>query len=295
MSSKLNIKNYVVYGDNTEKLSPAFVHLQQMSVTSQLHQWNIKPHRHSNLLQIYIITKGEFTFISEEKRFKFDKPYIIIIPENVIHGLKQSKDIEGTVLSISYPLLEELLTYYPKGLNDFEQLHLIECGKNNDKQTYESIVKMIQVIDNEQIKNNIGKDTMIRSILSQLLINILRLGQNKQNQIASNAKNSLNHRHFKAFQDLIKQQNKVLNNVKEYARELNMTDIHLNRISKTISGKTALQVIQEYKILEAKRYLKYSSFTVAEIAHILNFREPSYFSRFFKKMTDLTPKDFRNQ
>lgn len=258
-SDKLDVKNYVVYGDNTETLSPAFVHLQQMSITGQLHQWNIKPHRHANLLQIYIIINGKFSFLSEKNTVTADKPSIITIPENVVHGLKQGKDIEGIVLSISYPLLEELLHYYPKGLNDFEQLGFIQSDDNNDENLFQEIISLAQSIDNEQEKNILGKEIVIRSILSQLLINILRLAEHQQQKRLTNNENSSNHRHFKTFQKLIKQQDKVLNSVKEYASELNMTDVHLNRISKAVSGKTALQVIQEYKILDAKRYLKYSS------------------------------------
>jgi AraC family transcriptional regulator, transcriptional activator of pobA len=50
-----------------------------------------------------------------------------------------------------------------------------------------------------------------------------------------------------------------------------------------------------YVLLEAKRLLRYSDLPVTEIAYRLNFEDPSYFSRFFKKYTGFSPSEFREQ
>jgi len=48
-------------------------------------------------------------------------------------------------------------------------------------------------------------------------------------------------------------------------------------------------------LLEAKRELVYTSMTISQISDQLGFSEPAYFSRFFKRMTGQSPKDFRQQ
>ena len=53
------------------------------------------------------------------------------------------------------------------------------------------------------------------------------------------------------------------------------------------------KLIHERLLLEAKRLLRYSDLPVADIADQLNFEDPSYFSRFFKKHTGFSPSEFR--
>ena len=81
--------------------------------------------------------------------------------------------------------------------------------------------------------------------------------------------------------------------VKEYADMLNVTPNHLNDTVKSVSGKTAGSLIQEMTLLEAKVLLHQTSITIAEIAFHLNFQEPSYFGRFFKKQTGITSFQYR--
>lgn len=58
-------------------------------------------------------------------------------------------------------------------------------------------------------------------------------------------------------------------------------------------GSTPLQIINERIVLEAKRMLRYLPLRVKEISRDLGFEDPSYFNKFFKKITGMTPVDFR--
>ena len=60
------------------------------------------------------------------------------------------------------------------------------------------------------------------------------------------------------------------------------------------SRSTPLKLINERIILEAKRYLLYSSLKVKEISYLLGFEDPSYFVKFFKRNTGSLPIEFRN-
>jgi len=78
----------------------------------------------------------------------------------------------------------------------------------------------------------------------------------------------------------------------EYAALMNITERHLNRITKTCLNKTPTELIADRVILEAKRMLIHSTHTVAEVAAELGYFDTSYFCRLFKKKTKLTPKQF---
>lgn len=288
----MKIQNYVVYGETEEMLSPAFVHCHQMEVTGKSHNWHIKPHIHSNLFQIFLMENGKTFFIGEHVRVELNKPSILTMPENTLHEFRQEKGARGTVISISYALMEELLEHYPRGLTDMEKMQLFQ--QSDDQTVFDQIFALGRAIDDELKKDRIGKTVNIRSLLGLVLIRILRLKQEKfPAQLPST--HDLNYIHFKAFQNNIKQTNSSRKQIREYALELQMTPVHLNRICQSVAGKSALQVVRDYVILEAKRHLSYSSYSIAEIAHLLDFKEPNYFSRFFKKATGMSPKDFRKK
>jgi AraC family transcriptional activator of pobA len=56
-----------------------------------------------------------------------------------------------------------------------------------------------------------------------------------------------------------------------------------------------MRLIRERLLLEAKRLLVYTSMKVSEIAYALNFEDPAYFSRFFRRLVDRAPGDFREE
>lgn len=80
-----------------------------------------------------------------------------------------------------------------------------------------------------------------------------------------------------------------------YARGLGVTPNHLNDVVKETSGRTAGEHIRARRLLDAKRLLLYSKLTVSEIGYHLGFKDPSYFSRFFRRYEETTPVDFRER
>lgn len=79
-----------------------------------------------------------------------------------------------------------------------------------------------------------------------------------------------------------------------YAQALHVTPNHLNDIVKQHTGQTASDLINEARLLEAKRMLRHTQESVKEIAWYLHFNEVTYFNRFFKQHTGQTPVTFRN-
>jgi len=84
-----------------------------------------------------------------------------------------------------------------------------------------------------------------------------------------------------------------LPSVSYFANKLNLSTNYFSDLIKHHIGKTALEVIHEKIILEAKRELRNSFKTISEIGYDLGFEYPTYFARLFKKHTGLTPSQFR--
>ncbi|PWG81814.1 helix-turn-helix domain-containing protein [Pararcticibacter amylolyticus] len=79
-----------------------------------------------------------------------------------------------------------------------------------------------------------------------------------------------------------------------YAERMNLTTYQLNTLSKRALGKSGSELITEYILLEAKRYLLGTTNQVSQISLHLGYEDISYFIRFFKKHTGYSPEAFRN-
>lgn len=80
-----------------------------------------------------------------------------------------------------------------------------------------------------------------------------------------------------------------------YVKNLNISARKLNQICESITNKKIKYLIQDRIILEIRKELHLGKKTVKEIAYDLGFAEPSYLTRFTKKHTGLTPREFPKQ
>ncbi len=80
-----------------------------------------------------------------------------------------------------------------------------------------------------------------------------------------------------------------------YADRLCITPKYLSKIIKESSGRSVPEWINELLILDAKSMLRHSDLTIKEISSALNFPNQSFFFRFFKNHTGVTPTQFRNE
>jgi YesN/AraC family two-component response regulator len=80
----------------------------------------------------------------------------------------------------------------------------------------------------------------------------------------------------------------------ELADKLNMATYNLSKLIKQNSGKTFKDLVQEKRIDEAKKILKYKNKSVEQVANYVGYDNISYFYRLFKKHTGFTPNRYRN-
>lgn len=96
-------------------------------------------------------------------------------------------------------------------------------------------------------------------------------------------------RFLKEVQLHYKEERKVL----YYAEKLHLSPGYLSTIIKNFSGKTAAEWIDDYVILEARALLKSTHFTIQQISDSLNFPSQSFFGKYFRRVTGLSPKEYR--
>jgi len=135
------------------------------------------------------------------------------------------------------------------------------------------------------------KREVVRHLLISLLYEIDALYQHQSSDFTGklSRKEELNRR----FHDLLFKHYKKERSVKFYADALFVSPKYLTEVIKEVTGKPAGGIIDETIILEAKVLLKMPEYSVMQVCQMLNFSDQSFFGKFFKRATGLSPSEYR--
>jgi AraC family transcriptional activator of pobA len=139
--------------------------------------------------------------------------------------------------------------------------------------------------------DNIQED-MLRMLLKRLIIIATRLAKQQFLPVQDLPDQKLDI--IRQFNLLVENHYKKEHSVKFYAEQVNRSPKTLSNLFALYNNKSPLAIIQERIIIEAKRLLLYTDRSAKEIAYELGFEDAAYFSSFFKKNTEVSPSDFRN-
>lgn len=98
---------------------------------------------------------------------------------------------------------------------------------------------------------------------------------------------------FDSFLKLVARHHTVHRDISFYAGEMCVSTKYLSKLVKKATGRTAADWIDSYVITEAKNMLRYSDMSIKEIIEALHFSDQSSFTKFFRKRTGQTPRQYR--
>ncbi len=292
-STFLNYKG--LYGESINPSIVDFIHSEPLETRSKLFNWEIEDHVHSDLFQIFLIKTGGGILIAGSKKLDLVPTDLILIPPHNVHGFHFAEETTGYVLTIADEYMEALIkelpwspisghdTIFDEHIQVYSFLHLFN--------EFNHLHTIIQWVHDELIDARLQKKQALQSYFQLLLIGLYR-SKARQQHIAP-LENQRMLQYFHTFQLQIRQSILKPKSITQYASGLNITTVHLNRICRTLVAKSALVVVQELVIRECKKYLLNTSYTIAEISYLFNFTDPTYFTRVFKRLTGVTPREFR--
>lgn len=262
-----------------------YVRSESIRDRSGLFNWQIHPHVHTNVFQIFFITSGYVNVKMTEGTVHLPAPGIIVIPPGNVHGLTYDPEVTGHVLTLDHVYLADILQPIIHVYNTFNTL---TCLTAID----ESIISLVRQIDAEIF--NSGEDRLfaLQSLIGLLFVQLNRLNAEARFQTGMSG---LNEKYFHSFQKSYTSSQPFSKPIPEFAKELGISTVHLNRVCKTVAGKSASLLLQEHAVSAAKKLLAHTTYSVSEIAYQLNFADPGYFARLFKKLTGKTPVEYRRE
>ena len=97
------------------------------------------------------------------------------------------------------------------------------------------------------------------------------------------------------FFELLFDRSQVLDSVSGYAARLHISPSYLNKLVRTQTRHSAMDWVEISRVNWAKSLLKDSDLSIGEVSVAIGVDDPSYFTRFFRKSTGMTPSGFRKQ
>lgn len=251
------------------------------------------PHRHDDFYEILFLTQGEGIHTIDFQNYPVKPNTIFFLSPGQIHELYLSEDVKGYIFLFTssfyhfnktdpYKLFE--LPFFYNLNQETPPLYL---ENETEKQVISELFKNA-IYENQQ--NLTDSEEAIRALLDLILIQCKRIYPLSKIEEKANKGKIL----VKRFKQLIEEKSQENLSVKDYASLLAITPNYLSETVKSVTGRTSTDLINDRMIMEIKRFLTHTDLGISEIAYQLNFSDQSYFSKYFKKLTNQSPLEFRN-
>ena len=226
---------------------------------------------------------------------------MVITPGNIVRIT--SPDLEQALSNASFTFIAVSVDYISNASLDFnslfsEALALLQnpCIKITDSELlllsdYINLVYKITGTTSKYVRESVSE--IMSSVFYQFASYVDDYLRDENSRTGALPENSRSRRMFESFMKLVKDNHHAERMVGFYADKLCVTPKYLSKVVKDVSGRSAPDWIDGFVIMSAKSMLKYSDMTVKEIANELNFPNQSFFSKFFKSQTGLTPNEYR--
>jgi AraC family transcriptional activator of pobA len=286
------VPRYVLYGEAeygapARAADPDFLHIEKLSARSALYGWEIAPHCHPGLVQLFWVATGGGEARLDHDRTSFVGPALIVVPPPLVHGFSWEPQSEGLVLTMA----AEFVGGLAHGMGDSVG-HALDTGRvltlTDEQAATHEIGVVLHGIEHELRYGLPGMAAAVAARLQLLMVAIVRM---VPPQLAASPGGDI----WQRFRDSVEARFRKHHSVTDIAASIAITRGRLDAICRRHAGRTAQQVVHDRLILEAQRSLLFTGLTVAEIAYDLGFADPAYFSRFFAREAGEAPGEYRRR
>lgn len=248
----------------------------------------LKSSRESELSLLWFAADGN-EFVVDSVTYHPKKNEIICLTE--FHQVEIVKLSQARLLKFNRPfycVLDHDSEVGCKGILYYgaDQLPIVKPD-TPDLEILETVWKMLCI---EMVSKDNLQLEMLQMMLKRMLILCTRIFKS---QLNFNQLDRGNTDLIRDFNFLVEKNFLEKYKVSDYAPLMNKTAKSLSNAFKKLGGKTPLEIIQNRRILEARRLLRHSDKSISEVGYELGFNDVQTFSRFFKNKMNISPKDFK--
>ena len=253
-----------------------------------------EPLRFRNLVIVFC-ESGELTFELNYTSYTLrENGFLIITPLDILTFERSSADYASTVLVLPSeafsPILKDINLLNFKYIKHTPVVYLQNEYLTLYKQVLSTLWHIKELVAEEEF------DKIASLQISSLAV----VQQDYYNKYVAPKDNGFEYiprkkELFRNFIHELLESHQVSREVLFYANELGVSSGYLNEICNEVSGHSAKAIIDSAVTARLKYELSYTSKSVQELAEEYNFPSQSYFTRYYKRMTGLTPSEFRKE
>ena len=244
---------------------------------------------------IVICTEGIAQFDYDGQQIRLHKDDLFLyMSHSVVTNFMSSSDFNCRQIWFSRGELWNINKYGEVSLSDLPYLkrHPIMHLTEDDVKLLDDYFQLLcrRMRDSSPVLYS----NIVRSLVSTMMLEILSMmrRQEPENTVTTGV-----HRQRLAneFMRLVEQSDGRIRKVDDIANQLNITPKYLSTLLKETMNRRPSEMIHFYTLKAIEHRLRYTDMTMQEIANDLNFANASFFGKYFKEHTGMTPLDFRKK
>lgn len=280
-----------LYGETWSSQVLDRMHWESIPARSRLHGWHIRPHRHSDLLQLMYVQRGPAHLEIDDATQRVDAPTLVLLPPLSVHGFRFHRRVQGHVLTLSAQVMAEFCNQWPALGRGLAQPACLEASGEAGMLDH-----LFDTVAGEYQGRRPARAEMLQALVAQLLVWTARACQSRVDApMQDTTPHARGARHLQAYLSLVDAHFREHWPLQRYAQQVGVSSGHLNALCRRLAGATALQLQQRRLLLEAQRSLTYTTLDVQQVAAMLGFSDAAYFSRWFSRSAGCAPSAFRSR
>ncbi len=244
---------------------------------------------------IAFCVKGHITVNINGQLHRLQKDYCAILPPNsILRKVVDNGSYTMKIAAISSAFMEEFLAPSRETWHTMSYLYHNPIHPIKQRESYKMFLykELLLTLTKEQphIYSKQTRRYHLAGMLCEMMANLNKM-------VPEEKRKDINHNRAivitRSFLELVNADDGSHRSVCYYADQLCYSPKYLSFIIKTVTGKTPLQIINEHAIKQIKFKLRYTDISMKELADLFDFPNPSFFGKFVKMHTNMSPLQYR--
>lgn len=261
------------------------LHYESVAVRGNEMNWTIPAHHHEGLHQFQFLQKGGVQGTIDGREFKAAGPVMLMLAPGSVHAFTYTRHAVGHQVTVPTATLERLLGGSNLVSGALDQSFVIEKPTGAAE-----LAVLLTQLAREFSGASHGRVHVLQAMATLVAVRFVReRGVRFEREQRPGVRDTL----VRRFGALVEQHFASPQPLDFYAGQLGVTPDHLSRSCRLVARKSALQMLHDRRMLEARRLLAYTPMPVVDVAVQTGFEDPAYFSRSFRREVGHSPSEYR--
>ncbi len=265
-----------------------WLHCEPLALRGALHDWTIPAHRHEGLHQLQFLARGQALATLDGLAQTVTAPALLLVAPGCVHGFAYQPGSAGHQVTVPSVRLERAFAGAPALAALLPATRVLQ-GDALGAQAGEPAARCAALVE-EFDGSAPGRSEALQA---QLVLLVTWLLRRAAPVAAADNRRALRDTLVQRYRALVELHLRRHPPLGYFAGQLQVTPDHLSRVCRSVTGLSALDLLHERMLVEARRLLACTDAPVAVVAQELGYADPSYFSRFFARRAGQSPLDYR--